>query len=176
MSARKKIEQHLRTVPKPAAPDNLLDKLQKDVTVGEAKTRRSALRRWFATSGGAISPWRVAAAATIAVAILLPLTYGASKIIRIYYFELESRRANEDGSITATKTSVTLSGDFANEEEAKEVWEETRELKKAGKYERTFRKEIERNGVKSYIFTYRYILSNGLVVTFNESESVQQDH
>jgi len=173
MNIQKKIEQCLRTAPKPPAPDNLLDKLQIDVAVGEAKTWRSALRRWFFPSGGAISPWRVAAAATVAIAVLLPLTYGANKIIRIYHFELESRRANEDGSITATQRSVTLSGDFADEEEAKKVWEETRELKKAGKYEKTFLKEIERNGVKSRIFTYRYILSNGRAVAFNEAEQVQ---
>jgi len=176
MNTQKRIDNYLRAAPKPAVPDGLSNKLCQEVPVEGTKMQPSALRRWFAPTGEAVSPWRVVAAATIAIAVLLPLTYGASKIFRIYHFELESRRANEDGSITATKTSVTLSGDFADEEEAKRIWEETRELKKAGKYERTFRKEIERNGVKSYIFSYRYILSNGQVVTFNESESARQDH
>jgi len=170
MNTQKKIERYLRAAPKPPAPDGLLDKLQADVPVQDIGTHRSALRRWFAPTGGAISPWRVAAATTIAIAVLLPLTYGASRIIRIHHFELDSRRINEDGSITATRTSVTLAGDFANEEEAKKVWEETRELKKAGKYERTFLREIERNGVKRRIYKYYYTLSNGRVMDFNESE------
>ena len=176
MNTEKQIEQCLKAVPKPLAPDGLLSKLQKDITSGKVKIRHSALRKWLAPAGGSISPWRVAAAAAIAIVVLMSLSYGASKIIRIYHFEFGSRRINEDGTITATQTSVTLSGDFADEEEAKRIWEETRELKKAGKYERTYLKEIERNGIKSHIFTYRYTLSNGRVVEFNESERVPQEN
>ena len=170
MNTEKKIEQCLRAAPKPPVPDGLLDKLQADVSVPDIKTHRSSLRRWFAPTGGPISPWRVAAVAIIGVAVLLPLTYGAGKIVKVYVLNFESRRVNKDGSVTATRTGVKLSGDFADEEEAKIVWEETRELKKAGKYERTFLKEIEINGVKRRIYTYRYTLSNGRAMAFNEYE------
>ena len=82
MNTEKKIEQCLRAAPKPPAPDNLLDKLQKDVTLGKIKAPQSVLRRWFALTGRSISPWRVAAAAAIAIAVLLPLSYGATKLIK----------------------------------------------------------------------------------------------
>ncbi len=173
MNAEERIKQCLETAPKPSAPDELLNKLQRDVTFGQAKARRTALRRWLAPSEGRLSLWRVAAAAVIAISVLLPLSYGASELMNLYHLRFESRQVSNDGTITSTTTEVTLSGDFADEEEAKRVWEETRELKKAGKYERTFRKEIERNGVKSHIYTYRYTLSNGRVVGFGESERVK---
>jgi len=82
MNTQKKIEQCLRAAPKPSAPDGLLDKLQADVSARDIKTHRSALRRWFAPTGRSISPWRVAAAAAIAIAVLLPLSYGATKLIK----------------------------------------------------------------------------------------------
>jgi len=82
MNTQKKIEQCLKAAPKPPAPDGLLNKLQEDVALGEVKTKQSALRRWFAPAGGSISPWRVAAAIAIAIAVLLPLSYGATKLIK----------------------------------------------------------------------------------------------
>jgi Tol biopolymer transport system component len=82
MNMQKKIEQYLRTAPKPPAPDGLLDKLQADVSVQDIKTYRSSLHRWFAPTGQSISSWRVAAAAAIAIAVLLPLSYGATKLIK----------------------------------------------------------------------------------------------
>jgi Tol biopolymer transport system component len=82
MNTQKKIEQCLRAAPKPPAPDGLLDKLQADVSARDIKTHRSSLRRWFAPTGRSISPWRVAAAAVIAIAVLLPLSYGATKLIK----------------------------------------------------------------------------------------------
>ncbi|MHC4751625.1 MAG: hypothetical protein ACYTFW_17350, partial [Planctomycetota bacterium] len=82
MNTQKKIEQYLRAAPKPPAPDGLLDKLQADVSAQDIKTHRSSLRRWFAPTGRSISPWRVAAAAVIAIAVLLPLSYGATKLIK----------------------------------------------------------------------------------------------
>jgi hypothetical protein len=147
-----------------------MDRLQADISVPDINVQRSALRRWFAPTGGRISLWRVATAAAIAIAVLLPLSYGADKLIKIYHFRFESRQVNDDGTVTVTATEVTLSGDFADEEEAGRVNRETRELKKAGKYERTFLKEVEINGVKRRIYTYRYTLSNGRVVAFNEYE------
>ena len=82
MNMQKKIEQFLRAAPKPPAPDGLLDKLQADVSAQDIKTHRSSLRRWFAPAGRSISPWRVAAAAAIAIVVLLPLSYGATKLIK----------------------------------------------------------------------------------------------
>ena len=82
MNMQKKIEQYLRAAPKLPAPDGLLDKLQADVSLQDIKTHRSSLRRWFAPTGRSISPWRVAAAAVITMAVLLPLSYGATKLIK----------------------------------------------------------------------------------------------
>ena len=82
MNVQKKIEQCLKAAPKPPAPDGLLDKLQKDIALREVKTKQSALRRWFSPSGGSISHWRVVAAAVIAIVVLLPLSYGATKLIK----------------------------------------------------------------------------------------------
>jgi len=175
MNTEKKIERCLTNAPKPAAPDGLMDKLQQDVVRREFHARGSTLRKWFAPTGGRISLWRVATAAAIAIAVLLPLSYGADKLMNLYHLRFESRQVSDDGTVTSTTTEVTLSGDFADEEEAKRVWEETRELKEAGKYEKTFRKEIERNGVKRRIYMYSYTLSNGRVVGFAESERVRDE-
>ena len=172
MNAQRRIERCLKAAPRPTVPDGLLDKLQKDLAFAEAETQRSVLQRWFAPTGGRISLRRVAAVILIGVVVLLPLTYGAGKIVKVFVFSIESRQIHEDGGVTVIETDVKLSGDFADEEDARRVWEETRQLKKGGRYERTFRKEIERNGVKHNIYTYRYTLSNGRVVQFNESEDV----
>ena len=82
MNIKNKIERILRAAPKPAAPDDLINKLQADVSIRDIKIPRSALRRWFAPAGGSISPLRVAAAVTIAFMVLLPLSYGATKLIK----------------------------------------------------------------------------------------------
>ncbi len=82
MSTEERIEQCLRAAPKPPVPDRLMNKLRNDVSLRELETRESALRRLFAPSGEGISRWRVAAAAVIAAAVLLPLSYGATKLIR----------------------------------------------------------------------------------------------
>ena len=175
MNTRQGIEHHLRTAPKPPASDGLLDKLQADVSVPDTNAQRWALRRWLASPGGRISHWRVATAAAIAIAVLLPLSYGAEKLMKLYHLRSETTQVSDDGTVTVTTTEVTLSGDFADKEEARRVHLETRELKKAGKYERTFVKEIERNGVKRRIYTYRYTLLNGRVVAFNEAEPVNDE-
>jgi len=176
MNAEKRIGQCLRSAPKPSAPDGLMNRLQADVSALDINAQRSALQRWFAPTGGRISRWRVATAAAIAVAVLLPLSYGADKLMKLYHIRFESKQVSDDGTVTTTTTEVTVSRDFfADEEEARRVLQETQELKKAGKYERTFLKEIERNGVKSHMYMYRYTLSNGRVVGFAESERVKDE-
>ncbi len=167
MNADEKIEQRLRAAPKPPAPAGLVDRLQTDVSVTGINAQRSALRRWFASPDGRVSRWRVATAAAIALALVLPLSYGANKLKRVYRFTFETRQVLDDGMIFSRKADVTIAGDFANEEEARSVYAEIRELKKAGKYERTL-KEIEINGVKRRISTYRYVLSNGRVIEINK--------
>jgi hypothetical protein len=173
MNTKNIIKHYLRAAPKPPAPDGLLGKLQADVSVPNMNVQRSTLRKWFAPTGR-ISHWRVATATAIAIAILLPLSYGANKLVRKHRFIIETEQVSDDGIVTKTSVDVTIAGDFTDEDEAIRVWQETRELKKAGKYERTFRKEIERNGIKSRIYTYRYTLSNGRVVAFGESERVNE--
>jgi Tol biopolymer transport system component len=83
MNTEEKIEQCLRAAPKPPAPDSLVNKLRNDVSLRELGTRESALRRWFTPSGERISRWRVAAAA-LTVAALLPLSYGATQLIKSF--------------------------------------------------------------------------------------------
>jgi hypothetical protein len=219
MNTQKKIEQCLRIAPKPSAPDGLLDKLQADVSTRDIKTRQSTLRRWFAPTGRSISPWRVAAAAAIAIAVLLPLSYGASKAIKYFtVFEAEFKYPNSRYGVSTTVTAkgdtnintvedakqateefyklykegkakevepriwvVTLSNgeEFAyggdpdqlglTESERKDTlkkqFDEINELRTAGKYERTFIEEIEKDGMKIRLYRDRFVLSNGKVVT-----------
>lgn len=175
MSTKKKIEQYLRTAPKLPTPDGLLNRLKEDVASTEVKTHGSAIRRWFAPSGKSMSFWRVAAAVAIAIVVLLPLSYGATKIIRTYIFEekTETMQTNKDGSVTVTVTATKtgLSGDYANREEAKKEYDEISALRKAGKYEKTLKKEWVKNGTKIRLYKVRYTLSNGKVITMNESEA-----
>ncbi|MHC4498397.1 MAG: TolB family protein [Planctomycetota bacterium] len=81
MITKKNIEQYLKDVPRPSAPDSLLEKLQADVSVRENQARQSVLRRSFAPAGQ-ISLRRIAAGIVIAILVLLPLSYGATKLIK----------------------------------------------------------------------------------------------
>jgi len=228
MNTQKKIEQCLRAAPKPHAPIGLLNKLQTDVTVREVRAQRSALQRVFAPSGEGISTWRVAAAATISIAVLLPLSYGAVKAVKYFIFEdqvtfeypednmvytvgrsipsystnneedarkklEEFKKLYREGKAKEIKPGVweaTLSNgeEFAYEgnpeginiefteeekEQLKKQFDEINELRKAGKYERTFIKEIEvevLKGVKFRQYKDRFTLSNGKVITLTISE------
>ena len=245
MKTQKKIEQCLRAAPKPPIPDGLLDKLQQDVPVRDVKTHSTAIRRWFAPSGGRISPWRVAAAAAIAIAVLLPLSYGATKTVKriiktfeakfVYPEDAKFVYPQDDGGVygygvgrmggvgSAIGSSdpnfteedahkaerefyelykqgkakeikpglwfATLSngkgfgygGDpemlGLSEAERKELlkkqFDEIHELRKAGKFERTFIKEVEKNGVKIRLYEDRFTLSNGKVITMGAGEQVK---
>lgn len=230
MNTKKKIEQHLRAVPKPPAPDGLLNKLEADLSASDIKKGRSALRRWFAPTGGPISLWRVAAAAVIAIAVLLPLSYGATKVIKKYFVTFEAEFEYPEDNIVY-KTSQTVVMDGENEEDAKKaleefgklyregkaeeikpgVWsvtlsngekfnyggepemlglsdaerkellkkqfDEIHELKKAGKYEKTYKPEHNYivNGITYRYFEARYILSDGTVKTLGDSEPVIEE-
>ncbi|MBN2317085.1 MAG: PD40 domain-containing protein [Sedimentisphaerales bacterium] len=80
MTFQNKFEKYLKDAPKPSAPDGLLNKLEADVSLREMKTHQFSLRKWFVPTGRSVSSWRVAAA--IAIIVLLPLSYGATKLIK----------------------------------------------------------------------------------------------
>ncbi len=80
MNIQEKIEKLLRAAPQPPVPETLFDKLKKDIPVRMVQERRGIIRRCFATTGGAISRWRVAA--VIGIMVMLPLSYGATKLIK----------------------------------------------------------------------------------------------
>ena len=236
MKTQKKIEQCLRAAPKPASPNGLLDKLQADVSAQDIKTPRSALRRWFAPAGGSISPWRVAAATAIAIAVLLPWSYGATKTVKhiIKTFEAKFEYPQDDGGVHGYGVGGGIGSNDPNftEEDASRVerefyelykqgkakevapgmwmatlsdgsgfgvnidpellslseaerkdffkkqFDEINELRKAGKFERTFIKEVEKNGVKIRLYEDRFTLSNGKVIKMGagEGESVKDEN
>jgi len=80
MNIQEKFEKFLRAAPQPPVPETLFDKLKKDIPVRMMQERRGIIRRCFATTGGAISRWRVAA--VIGIMVMLPLSYGATKLIK----------------------------------------------------------------------------------------------
>ena len=159
MNTQKKIGQSLRDAPKPVASEDLLDKLQKDINLGSVKTQRPALRRWFAPAGGQVSLWRVAAAAAIAIMVLLPLTYGATRIVKFVVEEFTVMYGVDDASaeyITAFSFSPTIRGDcINNEEDAKQAEKEILQLIKEGKADKINSQE------------YRAVLSDGGEVIYD---------
>ena len=220
MNTDKKIEKQLKAAPRPSTADGLLSRLQADVTLGNAKMQPTALRRWFAPSGNSVSPWRLAAAAAIAVVVLLPLSYGAAKAVRYVITRFEAEFKYDDNIGYKVSTAVATSGDnIRNQEDARQaeqefyalykegkaeevqpgVWvatlangekfafggdpeslglpdterrellkkqfDEIEELRKAGRYERTFMKEIEKDGVRIRLYRDSFTLSDGKVVT-----------
>jgi len=231
MNTEDNIEKYLKSAPKPAAPDGLLNRLQEDVAAGEIKKRVTVIRRWFAPAGGSISPLRVAAAAAIAIVVLLPLSYGATKTVKhiIKTFEAKFEYPQDDGGVHVYGVGAGIGSSDPNftEEDALEkqqefyqlykegkaeevkpgVWvatlsdgsrfgsnidpellglseaerneflkrqfDEINELRKAGKYERTFIKEVEKNGVKIRLYEDRFTLSNGKVITMGAGEGEQ---
>jgi len=231
MSTKDNIEKYLKSAPKLAAPDGLLNRLQEDVAAGEIKKHVTVIRRWFAPAGGSISPLRAAAAAVIAIAVLLPLSYGATKTVKriIKTFEAKFEYPQDDGGVHVYGVGAGIGSSDPNftEEDALEkqqefyqlykqgkaeevepgVWvatlsngerfafggdpemlglseaeqkeflkkqfDEINELRKAGKYERTFIKEVEKDGVKIRLYEDRFTLSNGKVITMGAGEGEQ---
>lgn len=141
MNTKKKIEQYLHIAPKPSAPENLLNRLKENVAVTEVKTRSSAIRKWFAPTGESISLRRVACAAMIAIIVMLPLTYGAVKVIKYFTISEFNFVYPEDNMVYSVGTTIAAKGDNTNidtEEDAKKAVEEFSKLYKEGKA-----KEIE---------------------------------
>jgi Tol biopolymer transport system component len=80
MNIQEKFEKLLRVAPQPPVPETLFDKLKKDIPVRMVRERRGIVRRYFAKTDGVISRWRVAA--VVGIMVLLPLSYGATKLIQ----------------------------------------------------------------------------------------------
>ena len=173
MNSEKKIEQYLNVAPKPTAPDGLLNKLQNDITSGRMKRQPSFLHKWLAPAGGPISAWRVAAMATIAVMVLIPLTYAGGKVIKTYVLKetivVVEEVETDDSSVTRIETLsvVAVASDQLNEEEKREM----EELKKAGKFEKEFVKDWTEKDMTFRLYKVSYTLSSGKVFTREEIES-----
>ena len=73
-------------------------------------------------------------------------------------------RFNYGGDPEHTPTEFTAQ----EKEQWKKQFDEINELRKAGKGERTFREEIERDGVRIRLYEVRYTLPDGNVVTLTE--------
>jgi len=111
---------------------------------------------------------RFAAAAIFTIFVLLPLSYGAVKIIKTYFFQEKTT------SVTPAKTtsSVTKLSGEGDENQAGKVYDELNRLREAGKYEKTFVKEWVENGILYRKYRVRYVLASGEVVTMNEFQSL----
>jgi hypothetical protein len=135
MNTKKEIERYLQTAPKPTAPDGLLERLRENATSTDTDKRDSLIRRWFAPTGQSMSPWRVAVAAAIAVVLMLPLSYGAIKIAKVYIhtFVEESRWTDDDGTVHMTVTETVLSSHLPDPEKARKALEEFGNLYRQGK-------------------------------------------
>jgi hypothetical protein len=137
MNTKREIERYLQTAPKPTAPDGLLERLREDATQTDTERPASIIRRWFAPTGQSMSPWRVAVAVMIAVVLMLSLSYGAIKIVKVYIhtFVEESRQTDDDGTIRTTVTETVISTDSPDREGAQRVLEEFGRLYRQGKAE-----------------------------------------
>jgi len=114
---------------------------------------------------------RFAAAAIITIFILLPLSYGVAKIIKTYFFQEMPTSITQNGVTVTTTNTTKLSGEYADENQARKVYDEINRLRKAGKYEKTLIKEWVENGIVFQLYKVRYTLASGEVVTGNEGQA-----
>jgi hypothetical protein len=134
MNSKKKIEQYLENAPKSAAPEGLLERLRDGITL-TAADKRSVIRGWFVPDDGSVSIRRVAIAAMLTVAAILPLSYGATKAAKYVIKIFEATFEYPETVYTHTMTrSISTSGDnIQNEEDAKKAEAEFYQLYKQGK-------------------------------------------
>ncbi|MCX5634482.1 MAG: hypothetical protein NTW55_01375 [Planctomycetota bacterium] len=128
----------------------------------EKKVTSKPIRIWGRILRTRVS--RFAAAAIFTIFILLPLSYGAVKIIKTYFFQ------EKPTSIT-TKNTTILSGE-GDENRARKVYEEINQLREAGKCEKTLIKEWVENGIVFQRYKVRYTLASGEAVTMIEDRPV----
>ncbi len=251
MNTENPMDEILRNVGSRQPRLELRARLQADLSEAKIQPRPSRIREWFAPTGHGVSYRRIALAAAIAIACLMPITYGTAKIIKAkffpveeysYTYEEETTDKTEDGAIKKTVKTHTygvksvVGGDgIESEVEAKKkvaefaelyrqgkarqikpnVWQvtlsngeefamgtqhpeligmdpaekekilkkqfdEIDQLRREGKYEKTYLKDIEINGKMAPFYEYRYTLSNGKVITLGgadepDSHSGQND-
>lgn len=238
MKKTRRIRKILCNVPDISVSDELNAKLKCDVNLKKIE-KRSVIRGWFAPSGGAFSIRRVAYAAAIAIVCLVPLSFGAAKIIKKFvvqeykatYTDEHQTKSVENNTVTVSSTTSSTTygietsikgvhiiskedarkaeeemiqlikegkaeksnggtykavlptwGEVIYEtrslpmsvlvsenrdEKIKEMYDEIESLRKAGKYESVFEKEVEKeNGSKTRYYMEHFTLSTGEIVSF----------
>lgn len=145
MKEQENIEQILREAPAAEIPDALKQRLRVDLDQTAMKGRPSIIRDWFAPDGVRLSYRRLAVAAAIAIVVVLPLSYGAAKIVKRFTIEEFE---------TTDRTIKVISGDNISEENVGKIYEEMKQLIEDGKAEETSPGE------------YKGALSNGDEVVF----------
>ncbi len=124
MNTEKQIEECLSDAPKPRAPKQLLNKLENDVFSTDFNVSRPSLRRWFTPAGERVSLMRVAAAAIIGIVVLLPLAYGATKIIKHFIIDdmyITVKNSDKINTEEDTRNAVREFGKLYREGKAKKL-------------------------------------------------------
>jgi hypothetical protein len=136
-------------------------------------------------------------AAAIVFACLIPLCYGVSKLVTTFfvvdevvvtYPDEKSGGESAYGWRAAVMTDEPLNDEEIAEkvkeygydpndpnnvrrkEEMKQIFKELDELRQAGKFERTFVKEDEQDGIKIRFYKDHFILSSGGTITMDSQE------
>jgi hypothetical protein len=150
---------------------------------------RSVLRNWFAPHGGSISLRRVACAAGLALACLVPLGFGAAEVIRRFVlreyrlvYEQTTVRPADNNMITTTVTATTYGGHFSvtgdgikSDEDAKQAEKEMIAWIKEGKAE-----EVRRGRYKAVLPRWGEVvyetggLPTAIVVAENREEKIRE--
>jgi hypothetical protein len=130
-------------------------------------------------------------AASIAFACLLPLCYGVGKLVTNFFvvdegvvtFPNEKNGGDMYGWRVGVKTNEPLNDEeiakydpndpnnVHRKEEIKQIFKELHELRQAGKFERTFVKEDEQDGIKIRFYKDHFTLSSGKTITMDIQES-----
>jgi hypothetical protein len=171
MNAKNEIEEILRTAPKPSAPDDLFNKLQADISSQTVEEKQTLLHKWFFPAGH-VSFRRIAAMVLVTLAVLMPLAYGATKLVKVFHITMEVTTQYDDGSIGTTLEEFYTSG-FDNEEEGNRILQEIEELRRAGEYEKIFEEERVIDEEMYHLYHYIYTLSDGQVVSIGQLEKVE---
>ena len=135
------------------------------VNMMEKKETSKPIRIWETILRTRIS--RLAAAAVVTIFVLLPLSYGAVKIIKTYFFQGKPTSVTQKGVTVPMMRATELPREW-DEEQARKVYDEINRLREAGKCEKTLIKEWVENGILYRVYRVRYVLASGDVVTMGE--------